>query len=328
MNADQGGEVEIIHTAENQLQISKKGNIIRYLGELDGTGHMAQVLVKIPDPLGLKTKDTLPLLAGARVSVRFQGKPVENVFKIPRDALRANNNVYLLSKENRLTKKVIDTVWRDENTVWTRSLNEGDRLITSPIALPVEGMTLKAYPNPKAGSMSENKSQHSGAIAWMTRNSGSKLGIRVSHYRGTRFTSKVRQEDFPEFSLDIVTITVPYPGASPEEVEKGVVLAVEEAISGIEGIKTITGEASENAGVVYFDLERGTDVDRAVSDVKNAVDAIRTFPQDAEEPTVSIIQSKREVLSVVVYGQQTIQTLQAVGEKIRDSLSQKKKSAK
>ena len=101
--------------------------------------------------------------------------------------------------------------------------------------------------------------------------------------------------------------------------EKGVVLAVEEAISGIEGIKTITGEASENAGVVYFDLERGTDVDRAVSDVKNAVDAIRTFPQDAEEPTVSIIQSKREVLSVVVYGQQTIQTLQAVGEKIRDS---------
>ena len=144
LNADKGGEVEIIHTAENQLQISKKGNIIRYLGELDGTGHMAQVLVNIPDPLGLKTKDTLPLLAGARVSVRFQGKPVENVFKIPRDALRANNNVYLLSKENRLTKKVIDTVWRDENTVWTRSLNEGDRLITSPIALPVEGMTLQA----------------------------------------------------------------------------------------------------------------------------------------------------------------------------------------
>ena len=173
--------------------------------------------------------------------------------------------------------------------------------------------------------MSENKSQHSGAIAWMTRNSvAANLVFAFLIIGGLVFTSKVRQEVFPEFSLDIVTITVPYPGASPEEVEKGVVLAVEEAISGIEGIKTITGEASENAGVVYFDLERGTDVDRAVSDVKNAVDAIRTFPQDAEEPTVSIIQSKREVLSVVVYGQQTIQTLQAVGEKIRDSLSQKK----
>ena len=126
----------------------------------------------------------------------------------------------------------------------------------------------------------------------------------------------------------MVTVTVPYPGASPAEVEKGVILAVEEAISGIEGIKKVSSEASENAGVVFFELELGTDIDRTVSDVKNAIDAVRTFPEDAEEPTVSIVQSKREVLSLVVHGQQSIQTLQAVGEKSETAWPKRKRSAR
>ena len=102
--------------------------------------------------------------------------------------------------------------------------------------------------------MSLDSSNHKGAIAWMTRNSvAANLVFAFLIIGGLVFTSKVREEVFPEFSLDIVTITVPYPGASPAEVEKGVILAVEEAIAGIEGIKTITGESSENAGVVYFE---------------------------------------------------------------------------
>ena len=69
--------------------------------------------------------------------------------------------------------------------------------------------------------MSENKSQHSGAIAWMTRNSvAANLVFAFLIIGGLVFTSKVRQEVFPEFSLDIVTINVPYPGASPEEGRK------------------------------------------------------------------------------------------------------------
>jgi len=152
LNSDKGGEVEVIHTAENGLKTSKQGNLIRYLGELDKTGHMAQVLIQIPDPLGLKSKDTFPLLAGARVSVRFTGKAIENVFKIPRIALHTNDSVYLLNKDNRLTKKTIETVWRDENTIWTRSLSSGDRLITSPIALPVEGMQLSEQKSTKGAA--------------------------------------------------------------------------------------------------------------------------------------------------------------------------------
>ena len=172
--------------------------------------------------------------------------------------------------------------------------------------------------------MSTEPTRHRGAIAWMTRNSvAANLVFAFLIIGGLVFTSKVRKEVFPEFSLDIITVTIPYPGASPAEVEKGVVLSVEEALAGIEGIKNINSEAKENAGVIYFDLELGTDVDRTVSDVKNAIDGIRTFPEDAEEPTVSIVQSKREVVSLVVYGEQNLRTLQSVGEKIRDALTQK-----
>jgi hypothetical protein len=138
--------VTVTHSGENNLKIVKTGHIIRYLGELDSTGHMAQVLVEIPDPLGLKTKTSAPLLSGARVSVVFTGKPIENVYKIPRTAMRSNNTVYLLTKENRLQKQIVEAAWRDEANIWTRSLKTGDQLITSPIALPVEGMQLNAAP--------------------------------------------------------------------------------------------------------------------------------------------------------------------------------------
>ena len=144
LNAEKGSDVVVTHSAESQLKITKTGSIIRYLGELDGTGHMAQLLVEIPDPLGLKTKDQLPLLAGARVTVAFTGKSLEQVYRIPRQALQAGRTVHLLNNENRLVKKQIETVWRDETNVWTRSLASGDRLITSPIALPAEGMELRS----------------------------------------------------------------------------------------------------------------------------------------------------------------------------------------
>ena len=144
LNAEKGSEVTVTHSAENNVTIKKSGHIIRYLGELDGTGHMAQILVEIPDPLGLKSKSELPLLTGARVTVAFAGKSIEGIYKIPRMAVRENDSVFILSTENRLLKKEIETVWRDENDIWTRSLSSGDQLITSPIALPVEGMQLQA----------------------------------------------------------------------------------------------------------------------------------------------------------------------------------------
>ena len=85
----------------------------------------------------------------------------------------------------------------------------------------------------------------------MTRNSvAANLLMAVLLLGGLFGMMRVKQEVFPEFELDVVTVSVPYPGASPEEVEQGIVLALEEAVLGVDGIKRITSSASEGVGTV------------------------------------------------------------------------------
>ena len=94
-----------------------------------------------------------------------------------------------------------------------------------------------------------------GPLAWMANNHvASNLLMAVLIAGGLMALPTIRQEVFPEFDLDMVTIAVPYPGASPEEVEQGVVLSVEEAVRGLDGVKEVRAVASEGAGVVTVEL--------------------------------------------------------------------------
>ena len=90
--------------------------------------------------------------------------------------------------------------------------------------------------------------------------------------QGDKSGGGIIQEVFPEFALDLVTITVPYPGASPEEVEKGVLLAIEDEVTGLDGVKRVSSVAAEGAGTVSLELL--LDADRQAAEL--AV-AIRTF---------------------------------------------------
>jgi multidrug efflux pump subunit AcrB len=132
--------------------------------------------------------------------------------------------------------------------------------------------------------------------------------------------SRVQQEVFPDFKLDIIAIRVPYPGASPEEVERGIVLAVEEAVRGVEGVDRVTAIAAEDAASVYVNLELDTDRQVALADVKNAVDRLTSLPEEAERPVVSLVVNRFEVVSFVIYGDQDVATLRALAERTRDEL--------
>ncbi|SVB82325.1 uncharacterized protein METZ01_LOCUS235179, partial [marine metagenome] len=81
-----------------------------------------------------------------------------------------------------------------------------------------------------------------------------------------------KKETFPEFSLDVIQVQIPYLGASPAEVESGVVNRIEERLMGIEGVGRITSTASEGMGSIRLELELGADVDEVLEDVKNEVD--------------------------------------------------------
>ncbi len=163
-----------------------------------------------------------------------------------------------------------------------------------------------------------------GPIAWMTRNSvAANLLMIVLLVGGLLIGRQVKQEVFPEFSLDFVTISVPYPGASPAEVEQGIILAIEEQVRGLDGIKQVTSLAREGMGTVAVELLMGADANKALQDIKNGVDRIRSFPQDAERPVVSLAVNRREVISVLLYGDMSQRNLHQLAEKVRDDLMQK-----
>jgi len=166
----------------------------------------------------------------------------------------------------------------------------------------------------------KSRSPH-GAIAWMAgRSVTANLLMLVLLIGGIMMGGQIRKDVFPDFELDEVTITLPYPGASPEEVERGTILAVEEAISDLEGIKTITASAREGMGTLNVEIVEGEDVSRIAQEIKNAVDRISSFPEDVEDPTVTIPTRKRYVVSLALYGDQPESVLREMAETVRDRL--------
>jgi len=160
------------------------------------------------------------------------------------------------------------------------------------------------------------------AIAWFAHNTvAANLLMVVILFAGGLSLTRVKQEVFPEFSLDLITVSVEYLGAAPEEVEDAVCVRIEEAVQGVDGIKRITSTADENFGTVAIELELGADTARALDDIKSRVDAIDTFPAETEKPVVRELTNRRQVVDVAVWGDADRRTLKVLAERVRDELS-------
>ncbi len=165
------------------VRVERKGRIIRLLGDVDPMGRMARVLVEIHDPLGVHDDDTpvtgekpaaprsLPLLLGSFVQVNITGRHARSVVEVPREALRDGDTVYVMKPEklhvtrafrellswadadtvdeltslSRLDIRKVDVVWRQRDTVYVRAgLEPGDKIVTSPVPTPIQGMPLRS----------------------------------------------------------------------------------------------------------------------------------------------------------------------------------------
>lgn len=161
----------------------------------------------------------------------------------------------------------------------------------------------------------------SALVAWMARNHvASNLLMFALLGGGIAATFSIKQEVFPSFQLDIVDIRVPYPGASPSEVEDGVLLPIEEAIRGLEVVERITSIARQGTGEIEVELVEGVDTGQASQDIKNAIDSISFFPDDAERPTLGLRLEQDSVMWMVVYGPFTERQSLELTERIRRGL--------
>ena len=159
-------------------------------------------------------------------------------------------------------------------------------------------------------------------IAWFARNPvAANLLMVFLMVSGLIATTTVKEEVFPEIELDRISIQVPYLGAAPEEVEEGVVIRIEEAIQGVDGIKEIQSTASEGSASVMVELELGADARRVVDEVKNNVDAITTFPLETEKPIVREMTARNQVSDISISGDTDVFALKALAERVRDELS-------
>jgi len=160
-----------------------------------------------------------------------------------------------------------------------------------------------------------------GPLAWLAANPvAANLLMLVLIIGGWIIGSGVKQEVFPEFDADIITIDIAYPGASPEEVEQGMILAIEDSVRGIDGVKTVESHSYEGAGTVVAEIVSGYDPDKVSTDVKNAVDRITSFPEDAERPITSLVAIKTKVITLVLHGNTDHATLRDLAERARTDL--------
>ncbi|MBX2822630.1 MAG: efflux RND transporter permease subunit [Rhodothermaceae bacterium] len=163
--------------------------------------------------------------------------------------------------------------------------------------------------------------QGEGVIGFMARNTiAANLLMVILLGGGVWMMFNMQKEVFPEYALDIVEVSVDYPGASPAEVEQGILRPVEEAIRGIEGIREVSSTADEGSGELSVELVTGLDRMKAFQEIDQAVNRIRTFPDDIEQPEVRLQTNQIEVMVVGIYGDVDVWTLRQIAENTRDRL--------
>ncbi|MCU7998597.1 efflux RND transporter permease subunit [Shewanella sp. SM95] len=162
-----------------------------------------------------------------------------------------------------------------------------------------------------------------GILAWFARNSVAANLLMCVLLIGGLFSSiLINKEVFPSFELNLLNISVAYPGAAPQEIEEGINIKIEEAIQDINGIKKVTSVASEGVGSITVEVEDGYEVQTILDEAKLRLDAISTFPVNIEKPNISQIKPENNVIWVSVYGDMTLHDMKELAKSVRDDLTQ------
>lgn len=130
------------------------------------------------------------------------------------------------------------------------------------------------------------------------------------------------REIFPELALDMIIISVPYPGADPEEVEEGISRKIEEVLEGMEGVKQYTTQSHENLSSTTIEVKENYDVDNVLETVRSEITAISNFPLDAEKPVIQELIVKEAVVVLYLSGNMSERRLKEWAEKTKDDIQQ------
>jgi multidrug efflux pump subunit AcrB len=162
----------------------------------------------------------------------------------------------------------------------------------------------------------------SGSIRWFIDNPiAANLLMTFLLIGGLLGIPALDKQFFPEFELNTVRVNMPYPGAGPREVEEQICIRIEEAVHDLTGVREIRSSARQGMGSVLIEAEPGYDMQRLTAEVKTRVDAINTFPVDAERPIITELTHRHHMVVVSLAGDIGERNLKDLGERLRDDLA-------
>ncbi len=167
-----------------------------------------------------------------------------------------------------------------------------------------------------------NPSSQSGIIAWFARNPvAANLLMIIIMVVGLGSALNIQRSMFPAFDLEVILVNMSYPGAPPEEVEQGIVLKIEDAINDVDGIKRVESDALESHARIMIEPLEGTDLGMLLDDIKNRIDAIQFFPEEAERPIISQPELLFPALTLQLSGELGERSMKSLAEDIRRELA-------
>lgn len=158
-------------------------------------------------------------------------------------------------------------------------------------------------------------------IRWFTQNGvAANLLMALVCVGGLAALRAIEIKLFPDISLDRVLVSVPYPGAAPAEVERAIILPLEEGLQEIEGIKSIEATAAEGIGTLAIETARGYNLNDVMDRVQVRVDTITTLPEESEKPRVEELTIQQDVILLAVSADASERSLKTIAERVRDDL--------
>lgn len=130
----------------------------------------------------------------------------------------------------------------------------------------------------------------------------------------------IRREFFPETTPDQAMVSLPYPGATPQEIEESMARKVEDALADLDEVERLTTTLSEGGGGILVEFRQGEDIFRAIREVENAVDALADLPDEAEEIRVTEFEPNLPAIMVTIYGDADEEVLKRAIRRVRDDL--------
>tara|TARA_Y100001968_G_scaffold201962_1_gene185452 strand:+ start:693 stop:3878 length:3186 start_codon:yes stop_codon:yes gene_type:complete len=158
-------------------------------------------------------------------------------------------------------------------------------------------------------------------VIWFVKNSvPANLFMFFLIVGGIASYQNMKSEFFPTPDINIITIKVPYIGASPTEIESSICSKIEDRIEGISGIKKISSVSVENVGLVYATLYNPSEIDDILDQIQTVIDGIDSFPAESEKPIIKKVELIEKVIDVVIYGDVEEKTLLQVTEQINEEI--------